>query len=161
MIFIDQTKLHTKKQSGNCLAASLASVLELPLSKIPEFENMGKKWFSKLTKWLETLGLYPVIWREEVVLPGYYFVIGQSPRDKKITHQVVYFNGKMIHDPHPSRDGIINIKETMVLVPFDPSLAQHKREQHSPIQSINLPTDLPKAIQQAKVRAGNRRLWIT
>lgn len=37
----------------------------------------------------------------------YYFVTGQSPRNKDINHIVIYQNGKMVHDPHPDNTGIL------------------------------------------------------
>lgn len=33
-----------------------------------------------------------------------YIVSGLSPRD--VTHVVIYMNGQMIHDPHPSGSGV-------------------------------------------------------
>lgn len=38
----------------------------------------------------------------------YYMVTGMSPRG--VTHVVIYQNGKMVHDPHPSNSGV-EIKE--------------------------------------------------
>ena len=121
MIYLIQTKLCTETQAGNCLATALACILELPLVTIPKFEIMGSDWFSKFSNWLESIGFYPIILREKLVFPGYYLVMGVSPRDKNVNQQVIFKNGKMIHDPHPSGDGILNIKEIMLLVPFDPS----------------------------------------
>lgn len=36
MIPCNQTKLHTNTQNGNCLAGCLASILEVPISEIPD-----------------------------------------------------------------------------------------------------------------------------
>lgn len=121
MIPVEQTKLHSENQNGNCLAASLSSILEISLSDVPEFENMGEEWWPKMMRWLESLGLYMIQWREEVVLPGYYLVMGVSPRNKSINHQVVFRNGKLVHDPHPSKAGVSEIKQIMALLPFDPA----------------------------------------
>lgn len=119
---IDQTKLHDPNNGteGNCLAASLASILELPLSEVPKFEDMGKKsWFPALKVWLEDKGFTLLQWHDETWLPGYYLVMGLSTRG--VNHQVVYKDGKLVHDPHPSRDGIEKIKEVWALLPVDPS----------------------------------------
>jgi len=123
MIPVDQTKLHSKTVNGNCLAASLASILEMSLSEIPEFEEGQDdgNWWPRLLSWLESIGFTLLHWNEEVVLPGYYMVMGTSPRDKSINHQVIYKHGELSHDPHPSKEGIIKIKEVMVLVPLDPA----------------------------------------
>ncbi len=122
MIPITQTKLHSNTVTGNCLAASLASILEIPLSDVPEFENMKHpKWWDAMRDWLFKIGFDFVQWREPVVLPGYYLVMGTSPRDPAINHQVIYLKGEMVHDPHPSRDGVVNIKEVIALIPLDPA----------------------------------------
>ena len=119
---LTQTKLHIDSRNGNCLATALASILEISVSRVPEFENMGDDWFVEMLKWLESIGLDLVQWQHEVVLPGYYLVMGTSPRDEKINHQVIYKNGELVHDPHPSRDGLVNIKEVMAILPLDPAM---------------------------------------
>ena len=120
---IDQTKLHDPKNgvNGNCMAASFASILEIPLSEIPKFEDMMDKddWFSVLTTWIEGLGFTIVLWQPETYPPGYCLAMGMSERGVK--HQVVLKNGVLAHDPHPSRAGIRKIDEIWVLLPFDPS----------------------------------------
>lgn len=40
-----------------------------------------------------------------------YFVVGKSPRG--VSHIVLYMNGKMIHDPHPSNDGLIPVEDEL------------------------------------------------
>ena len=59
-------------------------------------------------------------WQEVIpAVPGYFLVCGESPRG--VLHEVVYLDGKMIHDPHPSNAGITTVKDVFVLVPKDPS----------------------------------------
>ena len=118
MIPIDQTKLHTDNQKGNCLMACFASLLEIPIEDVPEFD--GESWFSQMTKWLETIGFDLIRWSGEVELPGYYMVMGTSPRGD-FNHQVIYKNGVLIHDPHPSKAGGIEVKEIWALLPLDPA----------------------------------------
>lgn len=43
----------------------------------------------------------------------FYIAAGPSPRG--VIHAVIYQNGKMVHDPHPSRDGILEIYSLEVL----------------------------------------------
>ena len=40
-------------------------------------------------------------------LDAYYLMRGLSPRLKNGYHMVVGQNGKMVHDPHPDKTGII------------------------------------------------------
>jgi len=125
---VDQTKLHDPDNGirGNCMAASLASILELPLSDVPEFEDMDEDWWPKLMKWLELLGFYLIQWSEEVCLQGYCLCSGMSERG--VNHQVVYKNGKLVHDPHPSKTGIKKVSEVWALLPIDPSKFKRRRE---------------------------------
>ena len=119
---VDQTKLHDPENgvNGNCMAASFASILELPLSEVPNFEDMGEdNYFSALTSWLENLGFTLVQWQSETWLPGYCLAMGMSERG--VNHQVVFKNGVLAHDPHPSRAGIKKIDEVWALLPIDPS----------------------------------------
>jgi len=121
MIKVLQTKFCTENQNGNCLAACLASILELRIEDIPQFEDMFEDWWPNVLKFLGSKGLYPLRWDEEYHFNGFYLVRGTSPRDPEIDHQVIYFDGKIIHDPHPDNTGVLDVKETIVLVPYDPS----------------------------------------
>lgn len=102
------------------MAASFASILELPLSEVPKFEDMGKdNYFSALTIWLESLGFTLVQWQSKTWLPGYCLAMGISERG--VNHQVVLKNGVLAHDPHPSRAGIKKIDEVWALLPINPA----------------------------------------
>ena len=118
---VPQTKLHNPpEQNGNCLAAALASLLELDISEVPEFEDMeGDSWWFKLIDWLHSIGFHLVVWDQEIHYPGFYIVGGTSPRGDFL-HSVIYENGKLVHDPHPSGDGLVKIKDTWALLPFNP-----------------------------------------
>jgi len=116
MIPINQTKLHNPpEESGNCLAACIASIFEVPIDIIPEFE--GENWYLEMMKFVEILGFEMLRWDEEVVLKGYYIVNGKSPRGS-FDHVVIFKNGKMVHDPHPSKKGIENIKWCLAFLPL-------------------------------------------
>ena len=118
---VDQTKLHDPDNgiNGNCMAASLASILELSLSEVPEFEDMGEqKWWPALRRWLKSLGYHLLAWKQEFYMPVYFIASGPSPRG--IEHSVVYRGTKMVHDPHPSRAGIVEITSVWALLPIDP-----------------------------------------
>lgn len=118
---IDQTKLHNPEDgvNGNCMAASLASILELPLSEVPKFEDMGEsKWWIALRRWLKRLGFHLLAWDKEFYMPVYFIAGGPSPRG--VEHSVVYRGTKMVHDPHPSRAGLVEITSVWALLPIDP-----------------------------------------
>ncbi len=124
--------------NGNCYAAAIASLLDLPISEVPNVEVFFKwapenrAWEEVMNKWLELMG-YRIedasefrIFHSEIIdkefnegavkfnipeernkLRGqYYLVSGDSPRGVK--HICIYQDGKLIHDPHPTNEGIQN-----------------------------------------------------
>ncbi len=122
MICVDQTK-YTEKD-GNCFAACLASILEVPLSEIP---NPKEKtiWLDKINKWLILkfrLMLVLVDFRVGNQAPvGYTIGSGKSPR-MDCLHAVVCKDGAIVHDPHPDRSGLRDdvIEDHALFVLTDP-----------------------------------------
>lgn len=115
MIPVDQTVIHSESTKGNCFAACIASLLELPCDDVPNFAAL-EDWLPQCSRWLENRGLgilYVAInsadlaWhlRDCYVIAG-----GRSPRGS-FGHCVVARldrgDWKMVHDPHPSRAGIV------------------------------------------------------
>lgn len=119
---IKQTKLQSESVNGNCMATCFASILEIEISDVPEFEEMfhTEHWFQKIEEWFLGLGVELIRFKEDPKLKGYYLVSGDSPRGNFL-HMVVYKNGKMVHDPHPSGDGINSLYDVWVLIQIDPS----------------------------------------
>jgi hypothetical protein len=101
---------------GNCFPACLASIMELPLEQIPDLQTPKSEWFNVLWTFLlkngyEFLGTGT---KEDALsyptgIDGYYIVNGSSPRGFKRGHAVVFKNGVMVHDPHVSGLGVIDI----------------------------------------------------
>lgn len=120
MITIDQTIFEDGK--GNCLAACVASVLELPIDEVPNFAEMG--FFEGLYRWLEGRNLRPITVRfsEAKHCASAFFeysdepliMWGDSPRFANGGHRKMHavvgapdgYGLKLIHDPHPSREGL-------------------------------------------------------
>lgn len=92
-------------QRGNCLQASLASLLELPLDDVPHFVAMEEAvWFTKLILWLEDRKFF--LYQTEIWLPNVYGLrIGKSPRGH-YNHIVVTCGNELVHDPHPEGGGV-------------------------------------------------------
>jgi hypothetical protein len=113
---IKQTKLHDSENSvhGNCMAAALASLLDLSLSDVPAFEEMNdEEWFLAFWHWLndrgyemETSNSSDPIEPSETI-DGYYIANGPSPRG--VYHSVIYKDGGLAHDPHPSNAGLTSV----------------------------------------------------
>lgn len=114
-----QSKLYAADaiHSGNCFAACLASLLDLPLWMVPPFEDMfwRSDWNARVDEWLLRLfRLRRVRTEGEIVdtLPAdgyvpaeYYIASGLSARG--VRHSVIYRAGHLAHDPHPSGAGIL------------------------------------------------------
>ena len=94
-----QTKTTEKGQRGNCLATCLGCLLDLPVSRIPEFEEMGRnEWRTSLNEWLNSIG-YKM---ESVVTAPVGFAIAVGWRKDKVLHAVIVKDGEFFHDPNPS-----------------------------------------------------------
>lgn len=121
--------------NGNCYAAAIASLLDLPITEVPNVEVFFpwapqiRFWDEWMSKWLELKG-YKIedasefkVFHEDKDLSfeqvmtdldtqknalrgQYYLVSGDSPRGVK--HICIYQDGKLIHDPHPTKEGILN-----------------------------------------------------
>ena len=118
---VKQTKLYSEDgiHNGNCFAACLASLLEMPLWMVPPFEDMFGRddWRVRQNEWLErmfelklvrTQGHYPD------QMPQHYIACGESPRG--VYHSTIYSAGAMVHDPHYSDCGIKKVEWTWHLL---------------------------------------------
>ena len=103
---ITQTKFGVDE--GNCFSACLASILEIPLELVPNFcVEYPSDWLNKTNEWLDRFGLM-IMGVEINCMPNwdaYWIASGQSPR-LDCHHSVVYRADRMVHDPHPSGDGL-------------------------------------------------------
>ena len=108
MIQVAQTRVG--QENGNCMAAALASILEIRIGEIPEFGD-DEVFLENIQEFLEPLGLYYVQARpDDPILEiafrhgdVYHTVEGISPRGGM--HACVGLNGSIAWDPHPPHDG--------------------------------------------------------
>ena len=102
---------------GNCFQACVASLFEVKLGKIPAFMKDGpEKFWKNLNIWCDSQNLIALgiefledAWKN--FNDTYFIANGISPRDpvkKEKRHAVIWYNGDMAHDPHPSGDGLID-----------------------------------------------------
>jgi hypothetical protein len=132
MIPVIQTKVVVKNSNGdtvvrgNCFAAVIASFMEVPITEVPNvevlFDNDKISWYGVMQAWLNNKGYeiatnssFSVFHKNDYNEIGasnafsyakdrMYIVTAMSPRG--VYHCCIYKNGKLIHDPHPSNDGI-------------------------------------------------------
>ena len=115
-----QQKLHdpSKDIVGDCFRACVASMLELDLERVPEFEEDMRdddsvQWFYHLIYWCYYVHFTKVEYFKaessgHVVRPGAYYIVGgTSPRFHGENHAVIYKDGELVHDPHPEGTGIV------------------------------------------------------
>lgn len=112
---VNQSKLYCSDgiHNGNCYAACLASLLNVPLWMVPPFEDMFARvgWRARVQEWLRRLfdlEQARIEGHNPAALPEFYIANGLSKRG--VHHSVIYSAGELVHDPHPSGDGIVDVE---------------------------------------------------
>jgi hypothetical protein len=103
-------KLPNGKLIGDCFPACVASILGLDLKQVPFFSlDSQTSQINDANSWLRQFNLKLIIVRADHPTPQnqLYIIKGLSPRWKGKYHTVVGYNGKMLHDPHKDRTGIV------------------------------------------------------
>ena len=113
----------TEVGKGNCLAACVASILEVSLESVPDLQ-CGVN-FRGLQEYLAGFNL-TAIWLHCPELgsayvgytPEYCILIGDSPRNEKLRHAVVGrpkgYGYETVHDPHPDGYGLKGEPESVI-----------------------------------------------
>ena len=155
-----QTKL--KPPRGNCWAACVASVLELPLEDVPdvEFEQMDatpgapdvlrfwkvwREWLAERGLGLQCVGLSD----EHPIPPGILIVTGRSPRGDW-QHSVVYKDGVLAHDPHPEGGGVTRVETLDLLYPLNPLVMP------ALVEAVGAAERVEMILARARQRLGDR-----
>lgn len=95
---------------GDCLRAAVASLYELPLDAVPHFA-LYDRWMDALNAWLKPRVAFARIVHNDRGFEGTRWpdhpllAFGMSPRG--VEHAVVWLDGAVAHDPHPSRGGFV------------------------------------------------------
>lgn len=113
MIPVHQTIL--SEGDGNCVAACVASILELDIETVPNFimdERQPFSWDVWLNRWVAARGVTAHWTRRR----PRWLSIGLGESWRGTDHAVVMRNGKTIHDPNPTvRPGLRSVDEYIVL----------------------------------------------
>jgi len=122
-------------ETGNCGEACIASILELKLSDIPPLHNPvdhkdGVMYCKRLREFVSRFGFSYI----DMAMGGghdpkdffkdcWVIATGPSPHGTEEWHRhgVVWYNGKVEHDPHPSNQGLKEIDMYGVFILKDPS----------------------------------------
>jgi len=103
-------------KGGNCFQAALASLLELPLKRVPDFCNIypleGREWYDRYIEWLRRRGLSVITLRigdrftlKDESLRDCYLLTG-GPNADGVRHMTIYRNGECVHNPNKRCKGI-------------------------------------------------------
>jgi hypothetical protein len=145
MIPVDQTTFGDGSdggsERGNCLAACVASLLEIPLEDVPNFCALGSgdgRWFKNLNDWLRPFGLaYAEFNYPDEGVPEWFFTVpfiqpgalwiagGPSPRGDRDMEHCVIMRGpgrELLHDPNPrfGRCGLRRVDAFGIILPLNP-----------------------------------------
>ena len=118
---IDQEYFFDKGEVGDCVRAVTASILDMDRKDVPHFvkDNPGHQWYEHWETFMKNNGIFPHMltgpWEKTPVPIGYYLASGPVSRGCK--HIVIMENGKLYHDPHPSREGLQEIEAIWMLLP--------------------------------------------
>lgn len=121
---VDQTIFDTS--FGNCFAACIASIFELELDQVPFPDGNSENFWRIYDKWFTERGFSVVnLKRGDFIPNGFCLGVVSSPRHPGTDHAVVIHNGKVVHDPHPSRasemDNLDLVHSIDMIYPLDPS----------------------------------------
>lgn len=126
----------TSDECGNCLAACVASILELDLEDVPNFAAITEPdkdaWWRALQGFVTERGffLYPLDPELGAPEDTYTIAVGKSPRGD-FNHCAVAFGTQVVHDPNPHQDGPAfdgYAKELYLFVARDPARSIAKAE---------------------------------
>lgn len=107
MIRVDQTIPYEAGSvvGGNCLQAAVASIYELPIEAVPHFIQFGDDWGKALQLYVHSTGHELLRLHHEPDDSEIVLAFGTSPRG--VQHSVVWRDGYVMHDPHPSKSGLV------------------------------------------------------
>ena len=127
MIPVYQTMTVGNDGCGNCFAACVASILELPLRAVCQALPGDKAFWGPWREWLADRGLQIQEYRGEISPKGWAIASGPGGRvypeghdlaGAPILHSAVAFNGEVLHDPFPGGKGLEAIEWFFALEPI-------------------------------------------
>lgn len=112
---VTQTILHDQIPGvpGNCLQAAVASLLDLDLDDVPHFITHDD-WLQYLVDWARARGYLVVARPPDTVRMG----IAYGPSVRGVQHAVVWLDGCIAFDPHPTRAGLLSVNGVMAWEPL-------------------------------------------
>lgn len=110
---------------GDCLRAAVASLTGLTYHQVPHFALYPQWWWDLMRVWARGLGfdfacLRPVDGQIRTLVTNpadldYLLAFGPSPRGPFWHTVIVDPDLRTVHDPHPSRAGLLGVEEAVVI----------------------------------------------
>jgi hypothetical protein len=132
VIPVEQSVFHdpANGRHGDCMRAMIASIFELPLQSVPHFFEDGcdaHTFNSRVNAWLRPMNMAylpigPIAPHilEHIGVHGLHHE-ASGPAARGVLHACVALDGTVVHDPHPSKAGLLEIEMAGVFVVLDPS----------------------------------------
>lgn len=114
---VDQTAFYSEEEGtrGNCCQAAVASILNLPLSEVPNFIDAGAGFWTAFYAFFEGRGLRARNYGGMSKAPLNEYFLASGPAERGVHHMVVMYNGELAHDPHPSRAGLLSVDHIHII----------------------------------------------
>jgi hypothetical protein len=98
----------------------------MSLESTPDFVAQGHDWMNALAKWLDAQFALGVVLlkfsRSASFTEPHGYCIASGPTQGYPKHSVVWRNGRIVHDPHPSRPGLHRIDDLLVFTVPNPTV---------------------------------------
>lgn len=106
-----------QRSDDDCLVCCLSFVLGVAYEDIPQFvRDHGPHWREEMETWLYERGFEVVTFSNHYPKHGLYLADGWTNRDT--AHVCVWQGTEMVMDPHESRAGLTNIRQTYWIMPL-------------------------------------------
>ncbi|MEV6833492.1 hypothetical protein AB0N17_03005 [Streptomyces sp. NPDC051133] len=114
---VTQSILHgdPSGRPGDCLRAAVASLLELPLLAVPHFVEY-EDWEERLAEFCRAHRYQPILRSPDADVP---YGMAWGPSERGVRHAVVWIDGAIAWDPHPTRAGLLRVTQLIALEPLD------------------------------------------
>lgn len=117
----------TQRTGSDCFSACLSWMLGVPQDAVPDFTDpddaRSGRFYHNVADWLRPRGLRMMMieWRDmPPMLGGPVIARGTSPREK--AHAVLWDDSGLLHDPHPSRAGLVGEPTHAMLILASPNV---------------------------------------
>lgn len=111
--------------SKNCMQCCVSYMLGLPLESVPDFATDGG--WELFSEFVESKGYAAVMLPGNHEFEADYLASGTTERGT--SHMVVMNDGKLVHDPHPSNAGLVEVQCVWLLAKRATPRAVHADEQ--------------------------------